>query len=249
MRDNIVNNTHRKRIFLMTDQTSLKKLAGYRAAELVEDGMVVGIGSGSTIAYVIEALGKRVAEDGLKIKGVPTSDKTRRTAAKLGIPMHNVDDVDHIDITIDGADQIDENFAAIKGGGAALLWEKIVAVNSKRNVWVVDGSKLSDHLTHYLPVEIIPYGADQLFKRLEAKGYKPTWRLDQNGNPVRTDSANYLIDLHFNQMPDPFTLGRELTSMVGVVEHGLFLNVVDQVIVGREDETIDIFDAHPLPLI
>lgn len=233
----------------MADQTALKKLAGYRAAEFVEDGMVVGIGSGSTIAFVIEALGKRVAEEGLKIKGIPTSDKTRRTAAKLGIPMHNVDDVDHIDLTIDGADQIDENFAAIKGGGAALLWEKIVAINSRRNIWVVDDTKLAPQLTHYLPVEVIPYGADQLFKRLKYAGYQPTWRLDQNGNPVRTDSANYLIDLHFTKMPDPFKLGRELTSMVGVVEHGLFLNIVDQVIVGRADETIAVFDAHPKPLI
>ena len=233
----------------MADQTALKKLAGYRAAEFVEDGMVVGIGSGSTIAFVIEALGKRVAEEGLKIKGVPTSDKTRRTAAKLGIPMHNVDDVDHIDLTIDGADQIDENFAAIKGGGAALLWEKIVAVNSRRNIWVVDDTKIAPHLTHYLPVEVIPYGAEQLFKRLKQKGYEPTWRLDQNGNPVRTDSANFLFDLHFDKMPDPFKLGRELTSMVGVVEHGLFLNIVDQVIVGRDDETIAVFDSHPQPLI
>ena len=113
----------------MKDTNELKKMAGYRAAEFVEDGMVVGIGSGSTIAYVIEALGKRVSEEGLNIIGVPTSDKTRRTAAKLGISMHNIDDVDHIDLTIDGADEIDPDFAAIKGGGAALRWEKIVAVN------------------------------------------------------------------------------------------------------------------------
>lgn len=232
----------------MTDTNELKKIAGYRAAEFVEDGMVVGIGSGSTIAYVIEALGKRVAEEGLNIVGVPTSDKTRRTAAKLGIPMYNVDDVDHIDLTIDGADEIGPEFAAIKGGGAALLWEKIVAINSSRNIWVVDEGKLAPKLTHYLPVEVIPYGSDQLFKRLEAKGYKPSWRLDQNGNPVRTDSANFLIDLHPTDITDPFTLGRELTSMVGVVEHGLFLNIVDKVVVGR-DNGVEIFDAHPQPLI
>ncbi len=135
---------------MTTDE--LKKAAGYYAANLVTNNMVVGIGSGSTIAYVIEALGKRVAEEGLQIIGVATSDKTRRTAAHLGIPIYNVDDVDHIDLTIDGADEIDQAFAAIKGGGAALLWEKIVAINSTKNVWVVDESKLSPKLTHFLPV-------------------------------------------------------------------------------------------------
>ena len=231
----------------MLDTNELKKMAGYRATEFVEDGMVVGIGSGSTVDYVIEALGKRVSEEGLQIIGVATSDRTRRAAAKLGISMQNIDDVDHIDLTIDGADEIDPAFAAIKGGGAALLWEKIVAVNSKRNIWVVDETKLSPKLTQYLPVEVIPYGSEQLFKRLEEKGFKPAWRLDQNGNPVRTDSANYLIDLHGLDMSDPFTIGRELTSMVGVVEHGLFLNIVDEVIVGRQSG-VEIFDAHPLPL-
>ena len=231
----------------MLDTNELKKMAGYRATEFVEDGMVVGIGSGSTVDYVIEALGKRVSEEGLQIIGVATSDRTRRSAAKLGISMQNIDDVDHIDLTIDGADEIDPAFAAIKGGGAALLWEKIVAVNSKRNIWVVDETKLSPKLTQYLPVEVIPYGSEQLFKRLEEKGFKPAWRLDQNGNPVRTDSANYLIDLHGLDMSDPFTIGRELTSMVGVVEHGLFLNIVDEVVVGRQSG-VEIFDAHPLPL-
>ncbi|AOT55666.1 ribose-5-phosphate isomerase RpiA [Weissella soli] len=231
---------------MTTDE--LKKAAGYYAANLVTNNMVVGIGSGSTIAYVIEALGKRVAEEGLQIIGVATSDKTRRTAAHLGIPIYNVDDVDHIDLTIDGADEIDQAFAAIKGGGAALLWEKIVAINSTKNVWVVDETKLSPKLTHFLPVEVIPYGSDQVFRRFENRGYHPTWRLDQNGNPVRTDSANYLIDLHLDHIEDPFVLGRELTSMVGVVEHGLFLDIVDEVIVGRPDG-IEVFNAHPEPLI
>ncbi|MDR3189791.1 MAG: ribose-5-phosphate isomerase RpiA [Lactobacillaceae bacterium] len=226
---------------MTTDE--LKKAAGFHAATFVQDGMVVGIGSGSTIAYVIEALGKRVEEEGLQIIGVPTSDKTRRTAAKLGIPMYNVDDVDHIDLTIDGADQIDSSFAAIKGGGAALLWEKIVAINSTKNIWVVDDAKMAKKLTHFLPVEVIPYGADQIFKRLEAKGYSPSWRKDQNGNPVRTDSANYLIDLHMEQIDDPFTLGAELTSMVGVVEHGLFLNIVDEVVIGSPDG-VEVISAH-----
>ena len=126
---------------MSSSQDLQKIIAGRRAADFVQDGMVVGIGSGSTIAQVITALGERVANENLKIVGVPTSEKTRRNAAKLGIPMYNVDDVDKIDLTIDGADQISDDFSAIKGGGAALLWEKIVAFNSRENIWVVDSSK------------------------------------------------------------------------------------------------------------
>ena len=218
-------------------QDTQKAIAGKRAAQFVENDMIVGIGSGSTIAHVITELGRRVAEENLKIVGVPTSERTRRTAAKLGIPMYNVDDVDKIDLTIDGADQIDDSFAAIKGGGAALLWEKIVAVNSKRNIWVIDESKRVEKLTQYLPVEVIPYGSDQLFRRLENDGLQPTWRLDQNGNPVRTDSANFLIDLHLPAIESPQALSHLLSEMVGVVEDGLFLNIVNQVVIGTDTDS------------
>ena len=148
-------------------QALQKIIAGRRAAEFVQNGMVVGIGSGSTIAHVIEALGERVAQEQLNIVGVATSEKTRRNAAQLGIPMYNVDDIDKIDLTIDGADQIADDFSAIKGGGAALLWEKIVAFNSRQNIWVVDETKRVTKLNQYLPVEVIPYGANQLFKRFQ----------------------------------------------------------------------------------
>ena len=227
----------------MSNAIDQKKAAGYRAAQFVKDGMVVGIGSGSTIAYVIEALGQRVANENLSIIGVPTSEKTRRTAAKLGIPMYNVDDVDHIDLTIDGADQIDPEFAAIKGGGAALLWEKIVAVNSTHNIWVVDESKMVPKLTQYLPVEVIPYGSEQLAKKLAAKGFNPQWRLDQNGNPVRTDTANYLLDLYMGDIHEPAKIAAELSQMVGVVEHGLFLHIADHIVVGRADGTVDMIET------
>lgn len=220
-----------------------KIIAGRRAAEFVKNGMVVGIGSGSTIAHFIEALGERVANEQLNIVGVATSEKTRRNAAQLGIPMYNVDDIDKIDLTIDGADQIADDFSAIKGGGAALLWEKIVAFNSRENIWVVDASKRVDKLNQYLPVEVIPYGSDQLFKRFTASGFHPTWRLDQNGNPVRTDSANFLIDLHLPIIENPRELGDELIKMVGVVEHGLFTDVVNHVIVGTDDHSVNVIDV------
>ena len=218
--------------------TDLQKIiAGRRATEFVQNGMVVGIGSGSTIAHVIDSLGERVAQENLKIVGAATSEKTRRNAAQLGIPMYNVDDVDKIDLTIDGADQIADDFSAIKGGGAALLWEKIVAFNSRENIWVVDATKRVSKLNQYLPVEVIPYGSNQLFKRFEADGFHPSWRLDQNGNPVRTDSANFLIDLHLPIIENPRELGDELIKMVGVVEHGLFTDVVNRVVIGEDDHT------------
>ncbi|AFS39705.1 MAG: ribose-5-phosphate isomerase RpiA [Leuconostoc gelidum] len=218
--------------------TDLQKIiAGRRATEFVQNGMVVGIGSGSTIAHVIDSLGERVAQENLKIVGVATSEKTRRNAAQLGIPMYNVDDVDKIDLTIDGADQIADDFSAIKGGGAALLWEKIVAFNSRENIWVVDATKRVSKLNQYLPVEVIPYGSNQLFKRFQADGFHPSWRLDQNGNPVRTDSANFLIDLHLPIIENPRELGDELIKMVGVVEHGLFTDVVNRVVIGEDDHT------------
>ncbi|MGY3742825.1 ribose-5-phosphate isomerase RpiA [Leuconostoc inhae] len=220
-----------------------KIIAGRRAAEFVQNDMVVGIGSGSTIAHVIEALGERVVKENLKIVGVATSEKTRRNAAQLGIPMYNVDDVDKIDLTIDGADQIADDFSAIKGGGAALLWEKIVAFNSRENIWVVDATKRVSKLNQYLPVEVIPYGSDQLFKRFQADGFHPTWRLDQNGNPVRTDSANFLIDLHLPLIENPRELGDELIKMVGVVEHGLFTDVVNRVVIGENDHTAKILEV------
>ncbi len=224
-------------------QALQKIIAGRRAAEFVQNGMVVGIGSGSTIAHVIEALGKRVAQEQLNIVGVATSEKTRRNAAQLGIPMYNVDDIDKIDLTIDGADQIADDFSAIKGGGAALLWEKIVAFNSRQNIWVVDETKRVTKLNQYLPVEVIPYGANQLFKRFQADGFHPTWRLDQNGNPVRTDSANFLIDLHLPMIDNPRDLGDELIKMVGVVEHGLFTDVVNRVIIGTDSQTAKVIDV------
>ena len=169
-------------------QDALKKAAGIEAAKLIQNGMIAGLGTGSTVRFLVDELGRRVKEEGLEFTGVTTSRRTQEQAEGYGIKIVNIDDVDHIDVTIDGADEVDKNFNGIKGGGAALLWEKIVATNSNKIVWIVDESKVVDTIGKFpLPVEVIPFGAGQVVKKFEAKGYKPVLRLDANGEPVRTD--------------------------------------------------------------
>ncbi|WP_283590634.1 ribose-5-phosphate isomerase RpiA [Ligilactobacillus saerimneri] len=218
------------------DQNQLKKLVGEKSVEWIEDGMIVGLGTGSTVKFMVDALGKRVQEEGLNIIGVTTSNRTAEQARSLNIPLKSVDEVDHIDLTIDGADEISADFQGIKGGGAALLFEKIVATNSKQVMWIVDESKLSQQLGSFpLPVEVIPYGSQKVFERFETKGLNPTFRKNADGSMLRTDSQNYIIDLHLKEIADPHTLADYLIKQVGVVEHGLFLDMVNTVIVGRQD--------------
>lgn len=222
-----------------TLQNKLKKEAGIKAAQLVKDGMVVGLGTGSTVRYLVDELGRRVQGEGLKFTGTTTSRRTAKQAEGYGIKIVDIDDVDHMDITIDGADEVDKNFNGIKGGGAALLWEKIVATNSAYYVWIVDSSKRVDTIGKFpLPVEVIPFGAGHVIKRMEKKGYKPVLRLGEDGKPIRTDENNYIVDLHLDRIDHPRELGEDLINMVGVVEHGLFLNMVDEVIVGNEGEPL-----------
>ena len=218
------------------DQNQLKKLVGEKSVEWIEDGMIVGLGTGSTVKFMVDALGKRVQEEGLNIIGVTTSNRTAEQARSLNIPLKSVDEVDHIDLTIDGADEISADFQGIKGGGAALLFEKIVATNSKQVMWIIDESKLSQQLGSFpLPVEVIPYGSQKVFERFEAKGLNPTFRKNADGSMLRTDSQNYIIDLHLKEIADPHTLADYLIKQVWVVEHGLFLDMVNTVIVGRQD--------------
>lgn len=219
------------------DQNELKKQVGERAAEYVKDGMIVGLGTGSTAEFLIAALGERVKNEGLNIIGVPTSDRTRQQAESLGITVKNVDEVDHIDLTIDGADEIDENFQGIKGGGAAHLWEKIVAINSDRNIWIVDSSKMVKAFSAFpLPLEVVPFGSTHVMNRLIADGFNPKLRRDENGKPKLTHFHNYIIDLYFEDtVNDPHALADKLINMVGVIEHGLFLDLVNTVIIGRPD--------------
>ncbi|WP_018143320.1 ribose-5-phosphate isomerase RpiA [Alloscardovia criceti] len=220
----------------MATQDELKKAAGIEAAKLVKDGMTVGLGTGSTVRFFVDELGRRVQEEGLKFTGVTTSVRTKEQAEGYGITIVDVDDVERIDVTVDGADEVDDRFDGIKGGGAALLWEKIVATNSDKIVWIVDESKVVSTIGKFpLPVEVIPFGADHVVKLFEKKGYKPTLRLDAQGEPVRTDEKNYVVDLHLERIDHPQELAEDLIHTVGVVEHGLFLNMVDTVIVGDEN--------------
>ena len=182
-------------------QDALKKAAGIEAAKLIENGMIAGLGTGSTVRFLVDELGRRVKEEGLQFTGVTTSRRTQEQAEGYGIKIVDIDDVDHIDITIDGADEVDKNFNGIKGGGAALLWEKIVATNSNKIVWIVDESKVVDTIGKFpLPVEVIPFGAGHVIKQFEAKNYKPVLRLDADGKEVRTYENNFVVDLHLERI-------------------------------------------------
>lgn len=213
---------------------NLKKMVGYKAAEFIKDGMTVGLGTGSTAYYMVEALGRRVQEEGLKVTGVTTSHRTTEQASELGIPLKDIDEVDSIDLTIDGADEISEDFQGIKGGGAAHLFEKMVANQSDEVIWIVDESKMVEKLGAFpLPVEVVKFGHGQVKNLFERKGLKPEIRLDQSGQKVETDSGNYVIDLKLGRIEEPHKLADFLDSVTGVVEHGLFLDCVSKVIVGR----------------
>lgn len=217
-------------------RVNMKEMVGKQAATYIESGMTVGLGTGSTAYYFVEEIGRRVKEEGLDIIGVTTSKRTKEQAEKLGIPLKSVDEVNFIDVTVDGADEIAPDFSGIKGGGGALLFEKIVAEQSKRIIWIVDESKMVDYLGRFpLPVEVIPYGSEQLFQKFEAKGYRPKFRVLENGERYLTDSQNYIIDLDVFPIKDPVAFGAELKALTGVVEQGLFTNMTETVLIGTPD--------------
>jgi ribose 5-phosphate isomerase A len=220
-----------------TQQDSWKQLAGQAAALLIEDGMVVGLGSGTTAVHMIQALAQRMKE-GLRIKGaVPTSNATANLAAQLGIPLTDLDTHPELDIDIDGADEIDDQLSLIKGGGGALLREKIVAASARHFVVIVDVTK---HVTRLglhtpLPIEIIPFAVTPVSERVEALGAQVQVRCA--GNSVfMTDNGNMILDCLFpGGIADPFTLHDRLKRIVGVVETGLFLHMAEQAIIGGPD--------------
>lgn len=214
---------------------NLKEQVGIKAAEFVTDGMIVGLGTGSTAYYFVAELGRRIKEEGLKITAVTTSSVTYEQAESLGIPLKTIDDVEVVDLTVDGADEVDPALNGIKGGGGALLMEKIVATNSKDCIWIVDESKQVETLGAFkLPVEVVQYGAENLFRHFEKKGYSPAYR-EKDDQRFVTDQGNFIIDLDFKVIPDAEALAEELDRTVGVVDHGLFLGMVSKVIVGTPE--------------
>jgi ribose 5-phosphate isomerase A len=221
----------------MTDVQQLKHEAALRAVEYVRDGMVVGLGTGSTAAYAVREIGRRVGE-GLRIRGVPTSDRTATLAAELGIPLVSLDDVEGIDLTIDGADEVVlASLNVIKGLGGALLREKLVALATAEVVLIVDETKvvpqLGDHTP--VPVEVVPFGWSRTCSALHALGCTTERRTRDGGEPYITDSGNYLIDSRFQGIPDPYMLSYSIKGITGVVDHGLFLDIARRVIVAHPD--------------
>ncbi|MEX2785688.1 ribose-5-phosphate isomerase RpiA [Streptococcus sp. H49] len=213
----------------------LKKQAGIAAAQYVSDGMIIGLGTGSTARHFVDEIGRRVQEDGLQITGVTTSSQTTAQAESLGIPLKDINTVRAIDLTVDGADEVDSDFNGIKGGGGALLMEKIVATLTKRYIWVVDETKLVTKLGSFkLPIEVVQYGAECLFRHFQDQGYQPAFR-EYEGERFVTDMQNYIIDLDLKRIENPQALADSLDHTVGVVEHGLFNGMVDQVIVAGKD--------------
>ena len=212
-----------------------KEAAGRAAAKLVQDGNVVGLGTGSTAYFAVIALGERV-KAGLKIIGIPTSIATADLARAVGIPLTTLDEHPEIDITIDGADKVDPKLNLIKGGGGALLREKVVATASKKMVVVADSSKVVAALGKFpLPVEVIAFARTVIEKKITALGGSAKLRLRPDGSPYLTDNGNEILDCSFGKIADPAALARALSEMPGVVEHGLFIGVAKLALVGRGD--------------
>jgi ribose 5-phosphate isomerase A len=208
-----------------------KAAAARKSLEYVKDGMVVGLGTGSTATFAIHFLGEQV-RDGLKIRGIPTSRASAELAQSLGIALTSFDEVDHTDVTIDGADEVAPGLALIKGGGGALLHEKIVAAASYRLVIVADEHKLVQRLGRFpLPVEVIPFAAGSVKRKLEALGANPVLRAGQDGSAFITDEGNHIFDCHYGEILDPAALAQTLKSITGLVEHGLFLGLASVAIV------------------
>jgi ribose 5-phosphate isomerase len=221
-----------------SQQDQRKQQAGEAAANLVQDGMVVGLGTGSTAAYAIEALGHRVVTEGLRICGIPTSAQTMAQARSVRIPLTTFAEHLEIDLTIDGADEILPGpLYLIKGRGGALLREKIVAASSKRMVVVADDSKLVKRLGELcaVPTEIVPFGWEATQKRLERLDAQPVLRRAADQKPFITDGGHYILDCAFGAIADPKEIAHHLDHVVGLVEHGLFLKFATEAIVASAD--------------
>ena len=229
----------------LSPKDQAKFVAAKRACEFVEDGMKLGLGTGSTAAWMVRCLADRIDKEGLRVKGVPTSNRTADLAKELGIETISLDQAGQLDLTIDGTDEFDENLNLLKGGGGALLQEKVVAAASDKMIVIADTGKSVNQLGKFpLPVEVLGFGINSSQSLLEKLLHSQD--VDQsiiktrmsNNLPFITDEGNYILDLHLGRIGDPATLNVTLNQVPGVVENGLFVNMCDLILIGDEDGTV-----------
>lgn len=208
----------------------LKREASHDAVKQVHEGMIVGLGTGSTARYAILKLGELVAAQNFDIVGIPTSKESDRLARTVGIPIGDINDYEFIDLTIDGADQINAEYTLIKGGGGALLREKIVANITKKEIIVVDEHKMVDYFSFPIPVEVVPFGWRRTADKLYELDLFPQLR-----EGFITDNGNFILDCKYDLIDYPAELEESINTIVGVVENGLFIDLADQIVIGRKD--------------
>jgi len=217
-----------------------KEAAAQASLQFVKDGQVVGLGTGSTAAHFIKLLGEKV-KNGMRVRGIPTSDRSRELAESLGIPLTTLDECQEIAVTVDGADEVDPQLRLIKGGGGAMLREKIVASATKRLVIVADATKQVPVLGKFpLPVEVIQFAQALVAKRITALGAQVSVRMNGDGTPYVTDERNHILDCRFGLIADADRLARQLSEMPGVVEHGLFIGMASVVLFARGREIVEL---------
>ncbi|MEW6717212.1 MAG: ribose-5-phosphate isomerase RpiA [Chloroflexota bacterium] len=217
--------------------TRQKELAALQAVELVQSGMIVGLGVGSTAGFAVREIANRITSGLIQdILGIPCSLKVEQEAKTLGIPLTTLEEHPSVDLTIDGADEVDPDLNLIKGGGGALLREKILAQASRREIIIVDESKLSPRLgTQWpVPVEVLPFGWETQAQFLRSLGGQPELRQSADGSPYLTDQGNFILDAHFGPLDDPYALALEFDQRAGIIAHGLFLGMAtDLIVAGR----------------
>ena len=228
-----------------------KFVAAKQATQYVQDGMKVGLGTGSTAAWLVKCLGEMVEKEGLKIKGVPTSTRTAELARDVGIEVISLDEAKWLDLTIDGTDEYDGNLNLIKGGGGALLQEKIVATASDQMIVIADASKHVETLGHFpLPIEVIPFGwqttktlVEETLIGLDVLGRQVSLRMNGDA-PYYTDEGNHILDLHLNRIGNVRQFSLVINQIPGVVENGLFIDICDIVVIGYGDGRVEVRDIN-----